>query len=146
MPHPFSDRALCIDVTFVASLAVGVSASIHRIGQDLVNGMVGGSDPADRPGHAGRIRLQWQRQSFGTEPEPDAACRTEFAETFEDRTDGAGDSLIRMKQDFTILFSPNQTHRQAATQFSPCGLVADAAVEPGTNDMQLGFTHRALEP
>ena len=36
MTHPFPDGALFIDVTFGPGLAVGVSASIHRIGQDLV--------------------------------------------------------------------------------------------------------------
>ena len=36
MPHPFPDGAVFIDVAFVAGLAVGVSASIHRIGQDVV--------------------------------------------------------------------------------------------------------------
>src|SRR5437763_3617276 len=49
MPHPLPDRALRIDISFAASFTVGVSASIHRIGEDLVESMVGGSHPADRP-------------------------------------------------------------------------------------------------
>ena len=36
MPNPFSDGAVFIDVAFVPGLAVGVSASIHRIGEDVV--------------------------------------------------------------------------------------------------------------
>ena len=37
MPHPFPDGAVFIDVAFVPGLAVGVSASIHRIGEDVVD-------------------------------------------------------------------------------------------------------------
>ena len=36
MPNTFPDSAMFIDVAFVAGLAVGISASIHRIGQDVV--------------------------------------------------------------------------------------------------------------
>ena len=49
-----------------------------------------------------------------------------------------------MEENFTILLSPDQTYRQSAPQFSTSGLVADAAVETGAEDVQLGFTHRAL--
>lgn len=48
MPNPFSDRAVLIDVAFVFGLAVGVSASIHRIGEDVVECGVSRNDPADR--------------------------------------------------------------------------------------------------
>src|SRR5207302_1296051 len=83
--------------------------------------------------------------TFGTEPEPDPSCRAEFCESLEDRADRAGDRFIGMKEDFTILVSPNQTNRQAAAQFSASSLVADATVETGANDVQLRFTHRALQ-
>ena len=48
MPNPFPDGAVFIDVAFVPGLTVGVSASIHRIGEDVVECGVSGSDPADR--------------------------------------------------------------------------------------------------
>ena len=118
MPTTFSDGAVFIKVAFVLGLAVGVSASIHRIGQDLVECVIGGSYPADRTRHAGGDGLQRKRQTFGTEPEPDPSCRAEFCESLEDRADRAGDRFIGMKEDFTILVSPNQTNRQAAAQFS----------------------------
>src|SRR5260370_33541990 len=53
MPNAFLDGAMFIHVAFVLGLAVGVSASIHRIGEDLMECMVGRSDPADRTRHAG---------------------------------------------------------------------------------------------
>jgi hypothetical protein len=43
MAQAFFDGALIIDVTFTSGLAVGVSASIHRIGQDVVDRGVGGT-------------------------------------------------------------------------------------------------------
>jgi hypothetical protein len=132
MMHPRFDCAVFIDVTFRPAFAVGVSASIHRIGEDMMQRGVGGGDPADLPGRAG---LLGEGQVLRAEPKPDAARRTELGETLEDSADGADDRCIRMKQDFTILFSPNKADRQAATQLSASGLVANAAVEPGTNDM-----------
>src|SRR5215469_3999602 len=107
MPHPFPNRTLRIDVSFVASLAVGVSASIHRIGQDLVDRVIGGSHPADRPRQAGGSGLQRKGQALGTEPEPDPTRRAEFGEPLEHRADRAGDRFIGMKEDFPLLFSPN---------------------------------------
>src|ERR1035437_1728265 len=41
MTYPFPDGAVFIDVAFVASFTVGVSASIHRIGQNVVDRGVG---------------------------------------------------------------------------------------------------------
>src|SRR6202023_1102265 len=145
MPNAFPDGAVFIDIAFVASLAVRVSASIHRIGENVVERSISRRDPADRTRHTRRRRLQWKRQTFGAEPEPHAARRTELGETFEDRADGAGDRLIRMKQDLAILFSPDEAHRQSTAQLAACGFVADTAVESGANDMQLGFAHRTLE-
>src|ERR1035437_5861915 len=48
MTYPFPDGAVFIDVAFVASFTVGVSASIHRIAQNVVDRSVGRSYPADR--------------------------------------------------------------------------------------------------
>jgi hypothetical protein len=36
MAHPFLDGTLGIEVALRASLAIGVGASIHRIGEDVV--------------------------------------------------------------------------------------------------------------
>jgi hypothetical protein len=49
-----------------------------------------------------------------------------------------------MKEDFAMLFSPDEARGQAASQFSASGFVANAAVETGMNDMQFRFTHGAL--
>ena len=135
MTHPLPDDTLFIYVAFAPSLAVGVSASIHRIGKDVVECGVSRDDPADRAKLACRSILQWKRQALGTEPEPDPARLTELGEAFEDRPDGAGDGLIRMKQDFPILFSPNQANGQTAAQFPASRLVADATVETSTDEM-----------
>src|SRR5882762_8963758 len=70
MPNAFPDGAVFIDVAFVPGLAVRVSASIHRIGEDVVECGVSRSDPADRTRHTSRRRLKWKRQTFGAEPKP----------------------------------------------------------------------------
>ena len=98
-----------------------------------------GSGPAAR----GR-RLQREGQAFGAKPEPDAARRAEFGEALEDGADGAGDRFVGMEQNFAIPFSPNEAHGQSAAQFPASGFVADASIEPGANDVEFGFAHRAL--
>src|SRR5260370_17948358 len=104
MSNPFSDRAVLIDVAFVAGLAVRVSASIHRIGEDVVECGVSRNDPADRTRHTGRRRLKLKRQTFGTEPKPYAARRAKFGETRKDRPHAARSRFIRMQQTVTIRF------------------------------------------
>src|SRR4051794_19883472 len=47
LTYPFLDGAVFIDITFASALAVGVSASIHRIGEDVMQRGVRRSDPAD---------------------------------------------------------------------------------------------------
>src|SRR5437879_1553375 len=42
MTHAFLDHALFIDVTLAPALAISVSASIHRIGQDRAKAKSGG--------------------------------------------------------------------------------------------------------
>ena len=94
---------------------------------------------SERPSGSGQVfrrrRLQWKGQTFGAKPEPDASRRAEFGEALEDRADGAGDGFVGMKQNFAILFSPNEADRQSAAQFAASGFVADAAIQPGANDV-----------
>ena len=135
MTYPFPDGAVFIDVVFVAGFPVGVSASIHRIGQNVVDRGVGRSYPADRAKPACGCLLQRKGQPFGAEPEPDTASGAELSEALEDCSDRAGDSLIRMKQDFPILFSPNEADRQTTAQFPASSLVANASVQPCANDV-----------
>src|SRR6266566_2242571 len=50
-----------------------------------------------------------------------------------------------MEENFAIRFSPHETHRQTAAQFAARSFVANAAVQPGTNDVQFRFAHGPLE-
>jgi hypothetical protein len=49
----FPKPALVIDVALTMRLPVGVGASIHRIGEYLMDGVVAGWDPTDRALHMG---------------------------------------------------------------------------------------------
>ena len=46
MTHPFLDDSVFIDVAFRSCLTVGISASIHRISEDVMERGVGRRDPA----------------------------------------------------------------------------------------------------
>src|SRR5262245_61538178 len=81
--HSLFDNTAVIDVAFAPALTVGVSASIHRISQDTVDGCVGRRDPADGARSTRRCRLQRQGQAFGAKPEPDSSSRAKFSEALE---------------------------------------------------------------
>ena len=61
VPRALFDDTLFIDVAFVPGLAVGVSASIHRIGEDVMECGVRRDDPTDRPRQTGGRSLQRKR-------------------------------------------------------------------------------------
>jgi hypothetical protein len=118
MPDAFSDDAVFIDVAFVLRLAVGVSASIYRIGENVMERGVGGSNPLDGTGKSGRHDLQREQQAFRPEPEPHAARRAELRKAFEHGADGVGDGLVGMKQNFAVLFSPDEADGQTPAQLA----------------------------
>ena len=50
-----------------------------------------------------------------------------------------------MEQYFAIFVSPDKPDRQSPAQLATSGFVADTTVQAGPQDMELGFTHGALE-
>jgi hypothetical protein len=50
-----------------------------------------------------------------------------------------------MEQDFAIGLAPHEADRQSAPQLAARSLIADAAVKPGAQHMQLGLAHGSLE-
>src|SRR6266567_79331 len=142
LAHAFLARTRSIEGDFAAALAIGVGARIDRIAEHMIDGDVARVDPTDGTAVAS---LQWKRQALAAEPEPDAACRSEFGEASKDSTDGGTDRLIWMEADLAILLAPDETNRQAAPQFAAGGLVANPAVKTRSYDMQLSLAHGALE-
>ena len=45
---------------------------------------------------------------LGAQPEPDLTDRARFAELLEDAVNGLGNSLIRMEEDFAVVFAPQK--------------------------------------
>ena len=137
LPQP----ALVIDVAVTMRLPVRVRASIHRIGEDLMDGVIAGGDPADVALHMGP---QGKGKTFGAEPQPDFADRSQFGEFREDRAHSADDRFVGMETDFAVLFSPHETHRQASAQFSACGFIANPTLEARAKNVQFRFRHDPL--
>src|SRR5271157_6080763 len=92
------------------------------------------------------MHLQRECESFATKPSPDAARRARLGEAREDVADGGDDGLVGVEADLAIGLAPDKANRQASAQFATRRLVANAAVEAGPQDMQLGFAHGPLEP
>ncbi len=89
---------------------ISISACIDRIGQDLVDGGIGGGDPLDL---GGGIGLPRKGKILGAQPEPDLTDRARFGELLEDAVNGLGDSLIRMEEDLAVVFAPEKADRES---------------------------------
>ncbi len=79
------------------------------------------------------------------EPQPNLARRSQFGEFREDHANGADDGFVRIETHFTVLFSPNEAHRQTAAQFAACGFIANSTLEPGAKNMEFGLGHDAFQ-
>jgi hypothetical protein len=112
--------------------------------EDAVDGMVGGYDPAHLATQRLRI-LQREQQVVRAKPQPDPAHRAGLGKALEDDPNGIDHGLIGMKHDLAIGLAPHQASRQATAQFTTGGLVADTAVQTGTQDVEFGFRHGAFE-
>jgi hypothetical protein len=108
----------------------------------MVDRRVRRGDPADA---LDAVRLQREGQAFGAEPEPDLTHRAEFGEAREDSADGTGHGFVGMEADLAVVVAPHEADRQAPPQLAAGRFVADAPFEAGAEDVQLSFTHRALE-
>src|ERR1019366_385614 len=107
MTSSSSERSLVIGIAFMTRLSVGVSASIHRIREHVMDGGVSRDEPTDLAFHVGS---QGERKTLGAEPKPDLADRSKFREFREDGTNGADNGFVGMKTNFTVLFSPNEAN------------------------------------
>src|SRR5437868_10051204 len=108
MTSSSAQRALRIQVTFPTTFSIGVSASIHRIGERVVNGHVRRGGPTDLAIRAGS---RGEGETLGAEPEPDLARRSQFRELREHGANGADHRFIGMKANFAVRFSPHKAHR-----------------------------------
>src|SRR5207244_8672213 len=99
-----SEPSLFVDIAFMTTPSVDVSASIHRMGEHIMNRGVSGSDPTDLAFH---VLAHGEGKTLGTEPEPDLADRSPFGEFRKDRAEGVDDGCVGMKTHFAICFSPH---------------------------------------
>src|SRR5207253_874129 len=143
MAGPLADAPTGIHEAFSAGLPVHIGASVHGVGEHVVDGGVGGYDPADalEPRH-----LEREVQLFGAEPQPHPASRAELAEAVEDGADGTSDGFVGMEADLAILLAPDEPNRQTTPQLATGRLVADAAIEARTQDVEFSLGHGALQP
>src|SRR6266545_679876 len=133
------------DVALVAGPAIHVGASIGRVGDDVVDRLVGRHDLADLAGPAEGGGLQWEPQALVAEPQPGRADAAELGEPLQHRADRAADLLVGVEADLAGGLAPHQPDRQRATQFPSGGLAADPALQAGAEGVQLGLAHGALE-
>ena len=123
------EPSLFVDIPFITTPSVDVSASIHRIGEHMMNPGVGRRDPTDLAFH---VRAHREVKTLGAEPEPDLADRSQFGELREDRAEGVDDGFVGMKTHFAVRFSPVLRQMQIDAGF--CSLLSkETATSLGGN-------------
>ena len=138
-----TDGPALVDMALTPRLAVGVGAGIDRIGQYLVDGVIGWRLPAKLGAVVeamGKIELLHQ------EPAPHPARRSELGESIEHGADRDLDLLIGVEQDLRFALAAHVPDGLPAVKLATGCLVSDAAVETRTQDMKLRFAHRAFQP
>ena len=135
------ELTLVIDVAFTMRFSVSVRASIHRIGEYLMDGVIAGRDPTDLALH---MSAQRESKAFRAEPQPDFANRPQFGEFGEDRANHAHNGFVGMETDSAVLFSPHEADWQASAELPACRLIANSTLKPCAEDVQFRFSHDAL--
>src|SRR6516164_3949952 len=143
MTSAATESSLLVQVPFMTALSIDVSASIHRIGEDVMDGGIGRRDPTDRTLH---VLPHGEGEALGVEPKPDLTGRSQFREFRKDRADGADYTFIRMETNFAFLFSPHEAHWQAATQFAAGCFVANSPLQSRAQDVKFCLRHNTLQP
>jgi hypothetical protein len=85
---------------------------------------------------------KWKQQLLRAKPQPDTPHRAKLGEAIEDGPDGSADGFVRIQADLAILFAPDQPDWQAAPEFAACCFVANAAIQPRTQDVEFSFLCR----
>ena len=137
---PCSRCAVLADVSVLAGAPEGIGATVGGMGQDVVDRVIGRVDPDDPVGRRD-VSTSDQRQFQALIPQPQPHCphRTTGGELLEDGSDDAADGLVGVFEDLSVGLTPDQPDRQPDAQFAARGLVAQAAVEAGPQDVQFGL-------
>ena len=141
--QPLARVAVLVDVPLAAGLAERVRAGIDRALEHAVDLVVGRGDPpqlALRQRRSGNCTPSRRIHSHTWRTEPSSANRSKIV------CDRAAHRLVGVEQDLALFLAPDQPDRQRLAQLSARGLVADPALQPRAQHVQLGLAHRALQP
>lgn len=136
------DMAGIVDIVLTTCFTISVSARIDGVGENMMKGGVGGRGPTDV---GERVGLGGEGEFLGAEPEPDLACATDLGESVKDGADGADDGFVGMETNIPVGFAPDKADGESSAEFAASGLVADASVKAGAQDVEFRLGHGALE-
>ena len=142
-PASLAQHATGVKVAFLAGPAVDIRAGIGRVGQRRVHRVVGRLDPGDLRRAAAQVPggLQRPAQALLAQPQPGGPHRPAHREPVEDRSDDTGDRLVGVPADLPVMLAPDQPDRQAAAQLPAGCLVADPALQPCAQHVELRLAH-----
>ena len=130
-----------VDALLAALATEHERAGIRRVGQEVVHRAIARARPADPPLPDGPAR---QLLALGDQLHHDLARRPQPPPQHEDALDRVPHLLVRAQHDPVVVVAI-QPDRQREAQLAARGLVAQPAVQPRADQVQLGLGHRALQ-
>jgi hypothetical protein len=138
---PDTNLAVAVDGFLAAFAPEHERTRICRVGQEVVHRPIAGPGPPDPPLPD---RSAWQLLAFVDQLHHDLPRRSDPPPEGEHSLDRVTDLLVRTEHNSIVLITI-QADRQRQPQLAARGLVAQPTVEPGTDQVQLGFGHRSFE-
>lgn len=140
--RPPAHPSLFVEELLLAGAAEHERARIRRVGQERVHRPIGRGRPPHPPRADGASR---QPLPLITENGDDLTRRAVPPPQLEDAADRVADLLVGCQHDPAVLVTV-QPDRKAQLELAALRLVAKPAIQPGADQMQLRFGHRALQP
>src|SRR5262245_36421943 len=103
MLDPLATSAGSIERHLRSGLAIDIGDGIERVGENVVDSVIAGLDPADLSVHA---HPQWKLVALVSQPQPNASRRACLGKALEDGADGCDDGLIGMEQNLAVSLAP----------------------------------------
>ena len=129
---------------FAPSPAVDEHTGIGRVGEDLLDHLVGRPHPGDAAGGGAGLRAPRQGQPVLQEVAMHGPGAAQHGEAFEHRGDRQAHGVVRVLHHDPV-GPPTEADRQTKGEFSPACLAQQVAPHAATQDVQLGREEGALE-
>jgi hypothetical protein len=142
LDRPAPDAPLVVESLLLAGAAEHERARIGWVGEQVVHRAIARPRPAHAPLSDRPAR---QALVLGDQLAHHLARRAQTAPQLEHALDRVADLLVGGQHNAAAVVTL-EPHRQVLLELAALGLVAQPAIQPGADQVQLGLGHRPLQP